>query len=86
MLFVVTGRSGFPMAIQQISPYRAVAMEWLSLVERRKAHLIELFDTGRWRHYFTESELLDELRAVNLACERFADVAGLPQRPVAVAA
>ena len=74
------------MAIRQTSPYRAVAREWLSLVERRKSHLIELFETGRWRHYFTEAELLSELRAVNLACERFADVAGLSPRPVAVAA
>jgi uncharacterized repeat protein (TIGR03809 family) len=74
------------MAIQQISPYHAVAREWLSLVERRKAHLIELFDSGRWRHYFTEAELLNELRAVNLAYERFADVAGLPPHPVAAAA
>jgi hypothetical protein len=55
------------MAIQQTSPYRAIAREWLSLVERRKAHLIEL-------------------RAVNLAYERFADVAGLPPHPVAAAA
>jgi uncharacterized repeat protein (TIGR03809 family) len=74
------------MAIQQISPYHAIARGWLSLVERRKAHLIELFETGRWQHYFTEAELLSELRAVNLACERFADVAGLPPRPAASAA
>jgi uncharacterized repeat protein (TIGR03809 family) len=77
---------GLPMAIQQISPYHVVALAWLSLVERRKAHLIELFETGRWRHYFTEAELLGELRAVNLACERFADVAGLPQQSLASAA
>ncbi len=74
------------MPIQQISPYHAVARSWLSLVERRRAHLIELFETGRWQHYFTEAELLSELRAVNLACERFADVAGLPPRPMASAA
>jgi uncharacterized repeat protein (TIGR03809 family) len=74
------------MAIQQISPYHAVARGWLSLVERRKAHLIELFETGRWRHYFTEAELLSELRAANLASERFADVAGLPPRSMASAA
>jgi uncharacterized repeat protein (TIGR03809 family) len=68
------------MAIRQQSPYDAVARDWLSLVERRKAYLIELFDTGRWRHYYTEAELLGELRAVNLAHDRFADVAGLPRR------
>ncbi|MGA8612319.1 MAG: TIGR03809 family protein [Xanthobacteraceae bacterium] len=68
------------MAFRQPSPYGAVARDWLSLVERRKAHLIELFETGRWRHYYTETELLSELRAVNLAHDRFANVAGLPRQ------
>jgi len=77
---------GLPMAIQQASPYDAVARGWLSLVERRKAYLINLFETGRWRHYFTEAELLSELRAVNLACDRFADVAGISSRATASAA
>jgi hypothetical protein len=71
---------GTSMAIQQPSPYNLVARDWLSLVERRKAHLVELFETGRWRHYYTEAELLGELRAVNLAHDRFADVAGLLPR------
>jgi uncharacterized repeat protein (TIGR03809 family) len=74
------------MVVQQTSPYRAVARGWLSLVERRKAHLVELFETGRWRHYYTEAELLDDLRAVNLAYERLADIAGLPTRVLASAA
>jgi hypothetical protein len=62
------------------SPFDAVARDWLALVERRKAHLIELFETGRWTHYFTEAELLAELRAANLAYERFAKVAGFEAR------
>jgi uncharacterized repeat protein (TIGR03809 family) len=74
------------MAIQQASPYDAVARGWLSLAERRKAHLIDLFETGRWRHYFTEAELLNELRAANIACDRFAEVAGIPSQPTASAA
>jgi uncharacterized repeat protein (TIGR03809 family) len=73
------------MAIRQASPYHAVAREWLSLVERRKAHLVELFETGRWRHYYTEAELLGELRAANIACDRFADAAGLPPQTAAPA-
>jgi uncharacterized repeat protein (TIGR03809 family) len=77
---------GASMAIQQTGPYDAVARGWLSLAERRKAHLIDLFETGRWRHYFTEAELLSELRAVNMACDRFADVAGIPVRVMASAA
>jgi uncharacterized repeat protein (TIGR03809 family) len=74
------------MPVQQTSPYGAVARGWLSLVERRKAHLIDLFETGRWRHYFTEAELLSELSAANIACDRFAEIAGVPPRPTASAA
>jgi uncharacterized repeat protein (TIGR03809 family) len=62
------------------SPLGAVARDWLALAERRRAHLIELFETGRWSHYFTEAELLAELRAANLARDRFARVAGFEPR------
>jgi uncharacterized repeat protein (TIGR03809 family) len=68
------------------SPLNAVSRGWLALVERRKAHLIELFETGRWTHYFSEAEFLAELRAINLARERFANVAGLELRDVAPSA
>jgi len=68
------------------SPFDAVARDWLALVERRKAHLIELFETGRWTHYFTEAELLAQLRAVNLAHERFGKVAGFEPRESAPSA
>jgi hypothetical protein len=64
-------------------PFDAVARDWLALVERRKAHLIELFETGRWTHYFTEAELLAELRVTNLAYDRFAKVVGFEPRDAA---
>jgi uncharacterized repeat protein (TIGR03809 family) len=64
------------MPVSLSGPFGAVARDWLALAERRKAHLIELFQTGRWRHYFTEAELLAELRATDLARDRFARVAG----------
>jgi len=70
------------MSASHSSPFDAVARDWLTLAERRKAHLIELFETGRWIHYFTEAELLAELRAAKVACDRFAKVAG-SERPEA---
>jgi uncharacterized repeat protein (TIGR03809 family) len=71
------------MSASRSSPLGTVARDWLALAERRRAHLIELFETGRWSHYFTEAELLAELRAANLARDRFARVAGFePQRAV----
>jgi uncharacterized repeat protein (TIGR03809 family) len=32
------------------------------LAERRRAHFIELYDTGRWKHYYTEEQLLVRMR------------------------
>ena len=74
------------MSASHSSPFDAVARDWLALVERRQAHLIELFETGRWTHYFTEAEFLAQLRATNLAYDRFAEVAGLQAREAAPAA
>jgi len=74
------------MSASHSSPFDAVARDWLALVERRKAYLIELFETGRWTHYFTEAEFLAQLRATNLAHDRFAKVAGFEPREATPAA
>lgn len=64
------------MSVRQPGRYQSVARKWLALAERRHAHLIELRSSGRWKHYFTESELNAQLRELNLARDRFAKVAG----------
>jgi uncharacterized repeat protein (TIGR03809 family) len=62
----------------QNSPYDSIARRWLALVERRQEHFIELCDTGRWRHYYTQAEFLDEMRKVLHVRDRWATIAGLP--------
>jgi hypothetical protein len=64
------------MSARQEGRYHALARKWLALAERRHAHLLELRSSGRWKHYFTESELEAQLRELNLARGRFARVAG----------
>jgi uncharacterized repeat protein (TIGR03809 family) len=32
------------------------------LAERRRAHLVELYDTGRWKHYYTKEQLIGRMR------------------------
>ena len=64
------------MSVRQPGRYDGIARKWLALAERRRAHLIELRSSGRWKHYFTESEFDTQLRELNLACDRFAKVAG----------
>jgi uncharacterized repeat protein (TIGR03809 family) len=66
----------------QPSPYDSVSRKWLALAERRKAHFIDLYDSGRWKHYYTEARMVAEMRAAILACDDWAQiVSALP--PVA---
>jgi uncharacterized repeat protein (TIGR03809 family) len=46
-------------------PYDKLAQKWRDLAERRRDHIIELYDTGRWKHYYTEQELVASLREAN---------------------
>jgi uncharacterized repeat protein (TIGR03809 family) len=65
------------MSERQPGPYDSVARRWHALAERRRAHVIELRESGRWKHYYTSEELLDALReAVNMR-DAWARIAGL---------
>jgi uncharacterized repeat protein (TIGR03809 family) len=67
-------------ARQQPGPYDSIARKWLHLAERRKAHFIDLYDSGRWKHYYSESEMIAEVRAAVLACDDWAKIVGVPPR------
>ena len=66
------------MSERQTDPYDSVARKWLALVERRQQHFIELCDSGRWRHYYTQAEFLEEMRKVLRVRDNWASIAGLP--------
>ncbi|HEX4408620.1 MAG TPA: TIGR03809 family protein [Xanthobacteraceae bacterium] len=66
------------MSERQTSPYDSVARKWLALVERRQEHFVELCNTGRWRHYYTRAEFLEEMRKVLRVRDQWASIAGLP--------
>ncbi len=74
------------MSERQNSPYDSLARKWLALAQRRRAHLIELRDSDRWKRYYARADLEDELFVVELACRRFAKVAGLEPEPEVAAA
>ncbi len=74
------------MSARQPGPYAVVARKWLALVERRQAHLVELRETGRWKHYFSEAEIDTQLRELTVVRHRWAKIAGVDvQLPAAVA-
>jgi hypothetical protein len=66
------------MSARQAGPYDSIAGKWLALAERRRAYLIALRDSGRWRHfhYSGAAELDAQISELDLACARFAMVAG----------
>jgi hypothetical protein len=66
------------MSERQQSPYDSIARSWLALVERRQQNFIELCNTGRWWHYYTHAQFLDEMRKVLHLRNQWAQLAGLP--------
>ena len=52
-----------------------VAHKWRRLAERRRAHFVELFHSGRWKHYFTEEQFLQSMREAIRVTERWALIA-----------
>jgi len=60
--------------------------KWRDLAEKRRAHLIELYDSGRWKHYYTEEQLVARMRdAINLA-DRWERLSAGPRGPHTIAA
>jgi uncharacterized repeat protein (TIGR03809 family) len=55
------------------------AQKWRSLAERRQAHFVELYKTGRWRHYYTDEEFVARMREAVFAAHRWAQIAPRPE-------
>jgi len=66
------------MSERQESPYDSTAGRWLALVERRQQNFIELWNTGRWKRYYTHTQFFDEMRKMLDLRNRWASLAGLP--------
>jgi len=60
----------------------AVAQKWRTLAERRRAHFVELYDAGRWKHYYTEAQFLYRMREAIAQSERWARIAPRPEDEV----
>ena len=65
------------MSARQPRPYDSVARRWHALAERRRAHVIELRESGRWKHYYTVEELFDALEDAAAMRDAWAKIAGL---------
>jgi hypothetical protein len=72
------------MSARQNGPYDGVACKWHALAERRRAHVVELRDSGRWKHYYTWEELLAALRDAATIRDEWARIAGLGEAEASV--
>src|ERR1700743_938987 len=50
---------------------RRLSARWCALAERRLDHLTELFETGRWRRYYSERAFLDNIREAKRAVKNW---------------
>ena len=53
----------------------AVAQKWRSLAERRRAHFLELYASGRWKRYYSEEQFLYRMHEAIRVAKRWAEIA-----------
>jgi uncharacterized repeat protein (TIGR03809 family) len=66
---------------------RSVVVRWRMLAERRLKHLIELYESGRWKLYYNEPEFLKIVREAHAALKAWETLAppeSAPEKPVEV--
>ena len=66
--------------------WQNAALKWRNLAERRAAHYVDLYRSGRWKHYYTDAEFLVEMRTADALARRWAKIAPLPEESAAEAA
>ncbi len=56
-------------------PYDSIARRWCDLAVRRRAHFLELYDSGRWKLYYDEEQFLARMREAVASVEIWAQLA-----------
>jgi hypothetical protein len=57
---------------------RDLLARWCALAEQRLAHLTELYESGRWRRYYSERAFLENIREAKKAVETWRTLSGRP--------
>jgi uncharacterized repeat protein (TIGR03809 family) len=60
---------------QTFREFAKIAQRWSDLAERRREHYAEIARSGRWKHYYTEDELLHQLKQVFDAADNWTEIA-----------
>jgi uncharacterized repeat protein (TIGR03809 family) len=54
-----------------IAHSRALSARWCTLAEKRLEHLTELFESGRWRRYYSEHSFLENIQEAKFAVKNW---------------
>jgi uncharacterized repeat protein (TIGR03809 family) len=60
-------------------PLDEVAQKWRDIAERRREHFIRLYDSGRWKLYYTEEEFLARMREAIALVNRWTAITEPPE-------
>jgi hypothetical protein len=55
--------------------WERTALKWRNLAEQRRDHHLDLYRSGRWKHYYTEEQFLTEMRKAVALAERWVQIA-----------
>jgi uncharacterized repeat protein (TIGR03809 family) len=53
---------------------REIVARWCNLAETRLKYLSDLYDSGRWRRFFSEQEFVENIREAKTAVETWRDL------------
>lgn len=59
-----------------LPPFDAIVRKWSDLAERRQAYFIELYQSGRWTHYYTQRTFALRMRDVLANAKTWRELAG----------
>jgi len=65
------------------APRREVISRWCALAEQRLNYLTEMFESGRWRRYYTEAAFLENIKEAKFAVETWRGLSN-PRQPTPV--
>jgi uncharacterized repeat protein (TIGR03809 family) len=53
-----------------------MAQQWRSLAERRREHLLVLYRSGRWRRYYSEEQMMVQMRDLVRSINAWSEIGG----------
>ena len=58
-----------------VRSWECIVLKWRDIAERRRDHHLDLYKSGRWKHYYTDEEFLIEMRQAVAIADRWAVIA-----------